>query len=164
VTPSVVRRIANVPASEPDRMTDDGRSMNDWYRQLGVSHRRRDEAAGDESRALQERDRERETAMRRRWAGIVAAMRALAGCYNEGAGLDMLTVVDDAGGESRDLIVTTVARGGQTLTMTLIGAELCVRPSPGTAGSPDDGRRWITFEASDEATAAHALQPWLAQL
>ena len=138
--------------------------MNDWYRQLGVSHQRRDEAAGDESRALQERDRERETAMQRRWPGIVAAMRALAGRYNEGAGLDVLTVVDDAGGESRDLIVTTVARGGQTLTMTLIGAALCVRPSPGTAGTPDDGRRWITVEASDEATAAHALQPWLAQL
>jgi hypothetical protein len=138
--------------------------VTDWYRQLGVSHRRRDEAAGHESRTLQGRSREVETAMRRRWPGIVTAMRSLATRYNEGAGLEVLNVVDDAGGESHDLIVTTVARGGQTLTVTVIGAALCVRPSPGTAGAPDDGRRWITLGASDEATAANALQHWLTQL
>jgi hypothetical protein len=138
--------------------------VTDWCQQLGASHRQRDEAAGHESRALQDRDRDEETVVRRRWPGIVTAMRSLAGRYNEGAGLDVLSVVDDAGGESRDLIATTVARGGQTLTMTLIGGELCVRVSPGTAGSPDDGRRWITLEASDEATAANALQHWLTQL
>ena len=47
--------------------------------------------------------------MRRRWPGIVTALRTLARRYNEGAGLDVLAVVDDAGGESRNLIVTTVA-------------------------------------------------------
>jgi hypothetical protein len=138
--------------------------VTDWYWQLGVSHRQRDEAAGCESRTLEDRDRERETAVRRRWPGIVTAMRSLAGRYNEGAGLEVLSVVDDAGGASRDLIVTTVARGGQTLTMTLIGAELCVRASPVTAGASDDGRRWITLGTSDEATAANALQHWLTQL
>jgi hypothetical protein len=139
-------------------------SMDDWYRQLGVSHRRRDEVAGHESRTLQDRKREQDTAGRRRWPGIVAAMRTLAGRYNEGARLDVLTVVDDAGGESRDPIVTIVAAGGQTLTVTLSGAELCVRPSPDIVGAPDDGRRWIPFGATDEATAAYALQDWLTHL
>jgi hypothetical protein len=138
--------------------------VNDWCQQLGVSHRRRDAAAGQESRSLQDRDGEQEMVVRGRWPGIVAAMRSLARRYNEGAGVDVLTVVDDGGGESRDLIVTTAARGGQTLTMTMIGTELCVRPSPVTTGSPDDGRRWITFGASDEAIAAYALQHWLTQL
>jgi hypothetical protein len=138
--------------------------VTDWSWQLGVSHRERDDASGHESRTLQERDQAQETAVRQRWPGIVAAIRRLAGRYNEGAGLEVLNVVDDAGGESRDLIVTTVARGGQALTMTLIGAELCVRQSPGSAGAPDAGRRWITVGASDEATAANALQHWLTQL
>ena len=138
--------------------------MNDWYQQLGVSHRARDEAAGSASRTVQDRDLERETAVRRRWPGIVAAMRSLATRYNEGAGLEVLTVVDDAGGKSRPPVVTIAARGGQTLTMTVSGAELCVRPSQGTTGSPDDGRRWIASGATDEAAAAYALQPWLTQL
>jgi hypothetical protein len=129
-----------------------------------VAHRGRDEAAGHDARASQDRDRERETSMRQRWPGIVAAVRTLAGRYNEGAGIDVLTVVDDAGGKSADLVVTIAARGGQTLTMTLSGAELSVRPSQGATGWPDEGRRWITFGASDEATAASALQHWLTQL
>jgi hypothetical protein len=137
--------------------------VNDWYTQLGVSHRRRDEAVGEESRSLQDRDREQETAVRQRWPGIVAAMRSLATRYNEGAGLEVLTVVDDASGQGRAPLVTIAARDGQTLTVTLSGAELCVRQNPGTTGTPDDGRRWITFGASDEATASYALQHWLTQ-
>ena len=136
----------------------------DWYQQLGVSHRQRDHAAGDDARVLQDRDREQQTAVRRRWPGIVAAMRTSIECYNEGAGHEVLTLVENAHDESRDLIVQTAARAGRTLTMTLVGAELCVRASPGTAGAADDGRRWIAFEPSDEATAAHVLQPWLTQL
>lgn len=169
MTLSVLTVVANVPAVALDHMTDDGGpaagiAMNDWYRQLGVSHRRRDEAAGLESRTRQDRGLDQEAAMRRRWPGIVAAMRSLARRYNEGAGLEALTVADAAVGKSRDLVATIVARGGQTLTLTLSGADLCVRPSTGTAGAPDDGRRWIGSEASDEAVAASALQHWLTQL
>ena len=174
MTPAALLAPANVPAADLDRMTDDGGPLarattpplliDDWYRQLGASHRRRHEVAGHESRSLQDREREQERAVRRRWPGIVAAIRTLTGRYNDGAGLDVLTVVDDADGKSRDLIVTVVARGGQTITMTASGAEVCVRPSAGTAGSPDDGRRWMTFGGSDEATAAYALQHWLTQL
>ena len=46
-------------------------------------------------------------------------MRALVRSYNEGAGIDVLTVVDYTDSESRDLILEVVARDGQTLTMEL---------------------------------------------
>ena len=91
-------------------------------------------------------------------------MRGLARSYNEGAGIEVLTVVDYTDSESRDLILEVVARGGQTLTMELAGAELCVRPNEGTAGAPDGGKRWLTFGLTDEDTAAYALQHWLTQL
>jgi hypothetical protein len=138
--------------------------MNDWCQQLGVSHRRRDEVAGDELHSLRDRGGEQDMAVRRRWPGVVAALRSLATRYNDGAGLEILSVVDAAGGENRDLTVTAVARGGQTLMLTMVGAELCVRTSPAPPGAPDEGRRWITLAASDEAIAAYALQHWLTQL
>jgi hypothetical protein len=91
-------------------------------------------------------------------------MRALVSSYNEGAGIDVVSLVDHTDSESRELILEIVARGGQTLTMQLDGTDLCVRPNEGTAGAPDGGRRWLTFGLSDEDTATSALQPWLTQL
>lgn len=91
-------------------------------------------------------------------------MRAIVRSYNEGAGVEVLTVVDYTDGESRDLTLEVVARGGQTVTLELSGGELCVRPNEGAAGAPDGGRRWLTSGLSDEDTAAYALQHWLTQL
>lgn len=136
--------------------------MQAWFRHLGVSHRQRDDAASRGARTLEVRDREQ--AVLQRWPNVVAALRTLSHCYTEGAGLDVLTVVDGASDDGRDLFVQIVARGGQALTVTLVGAELCVRTTPGTAGAADDGTRWLTFDASDEAIAAYALQHWLTQL
>ena len=140
------------------------RRQADSCRQLGTSYRRRDESVRHEACALRDREAERQTAVRQRWPAIAAAMRALVGSYNEGAGIEVLTVVDYTTTESRDLILEVVARGGQTLTMEMGGAELCVRPNAGTSGAADDGRRWLTFELSDEDTAAYALQHWLTLL
>jgi hypothetical protein len=135
--------------------------MTEWCRQLGASHQRRDDSVRDQERTRLDCDRERQGAMRRRWPTIAAAIRTLVKSYNEGVGLEALTVVDRA---DRDLTIDVVARGGQTLTMELDGAELYVRPNEGTAGSPDGGKRWLTFDLSDEATAAYALQHWMTRL
>ena len=102
--------------------------------------------------------------MRHRWPTIAATMRTLVRDYNEGAGIEVLTLIDYADRESRDLIVEVVASGGQTLTMELDGAVLCVRPNEGTAGSPDDGKRWLPSGLTDEVTAAYALQHWMTTL
>jgi hypothetical protein len=186
VESSLVPSVADIHALELDRMTDDGgpastapirqvnggrlsdprhdavartgTSMDEWFRQLGASHRRRNELAGQDTYAGRDRDLRRHMALRQHWPGIVAAMRTLSRSYNEGAGLDVLTIADAANGDGYDLLVEVVARGGQTLTMTLVDAELCVRQSPAIAGALDDGRRWLVLGASDEATAAYALQ------
>jgi hypothetical protein len=139
-------------------------SSNAWYERLGVTHRQRDEAASRDASTLATRDQERHAALRRRWPTLAAATRALSHDYNQGAGGDALTVVDDASDGDRDLALQVVARGGQRLTLTLVGAELCVRATPGTVGAADDGRRWIAIGPSDEATVAYALQHWLTQL
>jgi hypothetical protein len=135
-----------------------------WSRQLGVNHRQRDDAAGNDARALEALERERHVALRQRWPNIAAAIRASSQGYNEGVGLEVLTVTDHASDDGRDAVVQIVARGGQTLTMTLVGVALCVHTTPSSTGAADDGRRWITCGASDEAIAAYALQPWLIQM
>jgi hypothetical protein len=103
-------------------------------------------------------------AMRRRWPAVAAAMRAFVRGYNEGAGIDVLSVIDYTNSENGDLALEVVARGGRTLTIELSGAELCVRPNRGTAGAPDGGTRWLASGLTDEDTAAYALQPWMTQL
>jgi hypothetical protein len=135
-----------------------------WCRELGTSHRLRDESARHEACALRDRGAERHDALRRRWPAIADAMRTLVRSYNEGAGSEVLTVVDYTDSESGDPLLEVVARGGQTLTMELGGAELCVRPNTHPAGAPDGGKRWLTFGLTDEETAAYALQHWLTQL
>ena len=125
---------------------------------------RRDESTRDAVSTSQVREREQESAARRRWLGIVAAIRTFTGRYNQGAGREVLTVIDDSDGESRLLGVTVTAPGQQTLRMVVTGTELCVRPTPSPVGAADDGQRWMTFAATDEAIAAYALQDWLAHL
>jgi hypothetical protein len=141
-----------------------GRKGQHWCGQLGASHRRRDDSARGEASALRDRDAERQQALRRRWPAIAAAIRALVTSYNDGAGIEVLTVVDYTHSDRRDLILEVIARGGQRLTMEVAGAELWVRPNEGTAGAPDGGRRWLTLSLTDEDAAAYALQHWLTQL
>ena len=149
--------VASIPAVELDHL--------DWYRQLGVSHRHRDESAAHAARTLQDRDREQQRAMRRRWPGIVEAMRHVIGCYNEGAGHEALVVGEEANDKGRDLVVQVVAPGPQTLTMALAGSDLCVSTTPAVVGAADDGRRWITLDdRSDETVAVHVLRHWLLRL
>src|SRR6188508_781819 len=105
--------VASIPALEPDHL--------DWYRQLGASHRQRDESADHAARTLQDRDREQQRVMRRRWPGIVEAMRRVIRSYNDGAGQEALILSEEANDEGRDLVVQVVARGPQTLTMAPVG-------------------------------------------
>lgn len=151
---AVVTALGDKASQQPD----------DWYVRLGRSHMRRDESARDDIRTCQDREREQEVSARRRWPGIVTAIRTSTTRYNDGAGREVVTVIDDADGESRVLVVTIIAPGAQTLRIAVSGAELCVRPTPSTVGAADDGQRWMTFAATDEAIAAYALQDWLAHL
>ena len=149
--------VASIPALEPDHL--------DWYRQLGASHRQRDESAAHAARTLQDRHHEQQRASRRRWPAIVESVRHLVRCYNDGAGHEALLVAEAANDKGRDLVVQVVARGQQALTMALVGGDLCVSTTPAVVGVADDGRRWITLdERSDETVAVHVLRHWLLQL
>ncbi len=149
--------VASIPAVELGHL--------DWYRQLGASHRQRDESAADAARTLQDRDREQQRTLRSRWPGVVEAMRHVIRCYNEGAGHEALIASEEANDKGHDLVVQVVARGQQTLTMALVGGDLCVSTTPAVAGAADDGRQWITLdESSDETVAVHALRHWLLRL
>ena len=170
---TVAPPLAAVPEADLDRpmngtperaVNDAPGATSDWYVRLGLIRSRREESAGDELRARGDRERKQETASRLRWPGIVTAIGNLTRRYNVGAGREVLTMIDDADGESRVLVVTIMAPGGHTLRVAVHGAELCVRPTPSTVGAADDGQRWTTFGATDETIAAYALQDWLTHL
>ena len=170
---TVAPPLAAVPEADLDRpmngtperaVNDAPGATSDWYVRLGLSHSRRDDSAGDELRARGDDERKQETAARVRWPRIVTAIGNLTWRYNVGAGREVLTMIDDADSESRVLVVTIIAPGGHRLRVAVNGAELCVRPTPSTVGAADDGQRWITFEATDDAIAAYALQDWLTHL
>jgi len=147
---------------EADQAPTTGDATNDWFRRLGASHRRRDEAARLVTLAGQERDQARQLACHRRWPGIVDAMRRLIACYNDGTGGEPLILVDQPTADDEP-IATVTARSGRSLVMAVEDADLWVRATEDETGGNQD-ERWIGLDRTDEATAAYVLQNWLAQL
>src|SRR5689334_4610343 len=76
-------RLAPGPATARQQRTDANHpatsvnATHDWYRQLGASHRRRDESVRLSALAMQQRDQAQQLACDRRWPAVVEAMRAL---------------------------------------------------------------------------------------
>ena len=134
---------------------------DDWYRRLGESHRKRDDASSREADTIQDREDTRERACRHRWPAIVAAMRRLIRGYNDGTGRETLVLVDNHTGEIGELTATVTAGNGQVLVLAVDEAGLWVRPPQ---SDPAHGERWIGVDRSDEATAAYVLQNWLTRL
>lgn len=150
-------------ATDVDQM-DHADATKDWYRRLGASHSRRDEAVQLSARAIQARDDARHLACHGRWPAIVDAMRTLIGCYNDGAGGETLIIVDGpTTAQGEELTLTVTARGGRALVMAVDGGDLWVRASQDENGRMQ-GERWIGLNRTDEATAGYVLQKWLAQL
>lgn len=137
-------------------------ATKDFYRRLGASQSRRDEAAQLSARAIHERDDARQLACHRRWPAIVDAMRTLIACYNDGAGEERLIIVDGPAGHGEEPTVTVTSHGGRTLVMAADGSDLWVRASQDENGRMQ-GERWIGLNRTDEATADYVLQNWLAK-
>lgn len=137
-------------------------ATKNFYRRLGASQSRRDEAAQLSARAIHERDDARQLACHRRWPAIVDAMRTLIACYNDGAGEERLIIVDGPAGHGEEPTVTVTSHGGRTLVMAVDGADLWVRASQDENGRMQ-GERWIGLNRTDEATADYVLQNWLAK-
>ena len=90
-------------------------------------------------------------------------MRTLIDCYNDGAGGEVLILVDDPSGHGDEPTATVTARSGRSLVMAVEGADLWVRARQDENSRTEDERR-IGLNRTDEATAGYVLQNWLAQL
>jgi len=136
-------------------------TSTDWFRELGEKHGRRDRALAVDARARVDAERQGRAACIERWPAIVAAMRSLVDSYNEGAGLDTVTVVEDLA--MPGATIETASDGGRAVVVALDGSELTVR----TRRGPDDplsGPYWVSLNRTDENAAAYLLRDWLERL
>ena len=136
-------------------------TMSDWPRQMGELRGRRDQAASLEAQRLAHREDERHHASLQRWPAIVAEMRTLIAHYNEGAGLDALTLVEDS--VNPGVTLESASNGGQALVIALDGAEVSVRTCNGHAGSIN-GAHWVSLDRTNENAAAYLLRDWMERL
>jgi hypothetical protein len=136
--------------------------MNDWSRQIGEKHRRRDRAASLAAQAVVDGEHERRTACRLRWPMILMAIRALTEEYNAGFGLEAVVVVEGSDLEHPGVTLESVVSKHSTLGITVDGSELLVR----TLGAvdPSESTRWVALHDTDEDTAAYLVQDWMQRL
>lgn len=137
-------------------------AMNDWPRQIGEKHQRRDGAASRRAQAIVDDEHERRAACRRRWPTIVAAIRALTEEYNAGFGVEAVAVVEGSDLEQPSVTLESVVSEHSTLAITLDGSELFVRRSGGVDSS--ESTRWVALNRNDEDTAAYLVQDWMQRL
>jgi hypothetical protein len=126
---------------------------------MGEKHGQRDRAASLEAQALVDLEHTRHEACLQRWPTLVAALTAVVESYNEGAGVDAVTLVQDA---TQPVVTLAPARDrDHRLTIALDGVDLAVRN--GGTGSVS-GTKWVTLDRTDEDTAAYLLRDWLERL
>jgi hypothetical protein len=135
--------------------------MTDWSRQLGERRGSLDRAASLEMQTLVDQDNERHAECLQRWPTIVAVMRTLVATYNEGAGLSVLTLVEDS--EKRGVTLESARSGRGSLVMTLDGADVCVR-TPHSGIDASNGVRWVSLNRTDEEAAEYLLRNWMEHL
>ena len=136
--------------------------MNDWSRQIGEKHRRRDRAASLAAQAIVDGEHERRTACRLRWPMILTAIRALTEEYNAGFGLEAVVVVEGSDLEHPGVTLESVVSEHSSLGITVDGSELLVR----TRGAVDSSEStlWVALNRTDEDTAAYLVQDWMQRL
>lgn len=135
--------------------------MKDWPRQIGDQHGARDRAVGRGARVLADREREQHAACLRRWPAIVTAMRTLVVSYNEGAGLEAVTLIENPVNPGVTLESTINRR--RAMVIALDGSDVSVRTRNGQH-SPMTGMYWVSLNRTDENAAAYLLRDWLERL
>ena len=137
---------------------------NDWSREIGEKHGHRDRAAALEVQAAVAVEHQQHAACLERWPAIVAAMKSVVASYNDGAGLEAVTLVEDlVNTENAGVTVASVTNGRRALVIALDGSDVTVR----TRSGPDDSlsrTQWVNLDRTDENTAAYLLRDWLERL
>jgi len=138
--------------------------VDDWSRQIGEKHGHRDRAAAHHVQAAMDVERQRHAACLERWPAIVAAMKSLVASYNDGAGLEAVTLVDDTvDRENASVTITSVTNGRRALVIALDGSDVTVRTRSGP-NDPLSGMQWVSLDRTDESAAAYLLRDWLERL
>ena len=138
------------------------RQMNDWPRDIGAKHQRRDGIASRRAQAIVADEHERTAACRLRWPMILAAIRAMTEEYNRGFGSDAVVVVEGPSHEHIGVTLESVVSKHSTLGITVDGSELLVRTRNGVDSSAST--RWVALNRTDEDIAAYLLQDWMQRL
>jgi hypothetical protein len=137
---------------------------DDWYRQLGEKHGHRDRAAALEAQTALQVERQRHAACLERWPAILAAMRSLVVSYNDGAGCEAVTMVEDtANREHPSATVESTTNGRSGLVFALDGSDVSV----GTRSEPNhllSDMHWVSLNRTNENMAAYLLRDWLQRL
>jgi len=108
-----------------------------------------------------DRDYERHAVCLQRWPAVVEAVRVLVARYNEGTGLDTLTVIEDA--VNPIITIVSIAIGPGSLIMALEGADVSVHTRDAQA-TATGGARLVTLDRNDEETAEYLVRNWMEQL
>ena len=137
---------------------------DDWSRHIGEKHGHRDRAAALQMQSAMDVERQRHVVCLERWPAIVAAMKSLVASYNEGTGLEAVTLVDDTvDRENASVTIASVTNGRRALVIALDGSDVTVR----TRSGPNDslsGMQWVSLDRTDENAAAYLLRDWLERL
>jgi hypothetical protein len=136
-------------------------SASNWSRQFGEEHGNRDRAAAHEAQARTAVEQQAHAQCIERWPSIVAAMKALVLDYNEGAGSEAITLVEDA--EDRCVTLESTVNGHGSLVIALDGSDVAVR----TRNGPDrklSGPTWVPLNRTDDNAAEYLLRDWMERL
>jgi hypothetical protein len=136
--------------------------MNDWPRDIGAKHQRRDRVASRRAQVIVDDEHKQTAACRLRWPMIIAAIRALTEEYNRGYGSDAVVVVEGSGPEHPDITLESVVSKHSTLGITIDGSELLVHTR--NAVDSSESTRWVALNRTDEDIAAYLLQDWMQRL
>jgi hypothetical protein len=133
--------------------------MNDWSRQMGEKHGRRDRAASLQAQTLVDLEHDRHAACLERWPTIVGGgEKTLIADYNHGTGVNTLPLVEDS--LNPGVTLESSRTEHSSLVIALDGADVFVH----TRNGPADGTPWVSLNRTDENAAEYLLRDWMEQL
>jgi hypothetical protein len=136
-------------------------SGHDWSRRFGEEYGQRERAAAREAQARNEVEQHVHDSCVERWPSIVQAMRSLVMNYNEGAGVEAITLLEEAG--DRCVTIQSAGNGRSSLVIALDGPDLAVRTRNGP-DRPLSGTTWMTLNRTDDSAAEYLLRDWMERL
>jgi len=111
-------------------------------------------------------ERDRRALCLKRWPGILAAITTLVAAYNDGAGLQLLTIGELHEGDDPGVTIAAGGSAGGAITIAVEADALLVHTSGVPTGGLHGSIRTCVVDGSrsDLAVAAYLLQDWMDHL